>query len=353
MSSGLARLWTGMGCVGSLVVLASILLITGAPDKLFPNEPLNAGSEVLAIVCFLTTVVLVMLPFDVIGGLLIPAAVDEQEVDVRLWIKGWTRSIVLQVGFFAVTSFAYLQISRAFGAPWLIAFFAVLQVGLLAGQELVWRLMTSPHSSAAVSAEAAVVAHRDPRFTGGITGLPGRETIMIPLRWRSELDSVSYSLLIRRRKAALQTGARSKGVITAMVWNMLCFTGAILLAGTEVAAVSDLVSVFLWFLLLSFAGLLMLPFISRRSVLALDQYMARETDHEAVASAIQAVDRITECDSDRSVVAESIFQPIPCPRRRVLALTQPADRGAFGGPLARAVHCNVGRPELWAILPAD
>ena len=75
-------------------------------------------------------------------------------------------------------------------------------------------------------------------------------------------------------------------------------------------------------------------------------------------------------EPDRSAQLESIFHPIPSVRRRIRALTSPQRSDPAGGAwnlartalylshtglslLPRAVHCNVGRPELWVYLPTD
>jgi hypothetical protein len=175
-------------------------------------------------------------------------------------------------------------------------------------------------------------------------------------------------MFVERRRAARDSGGRVRGIALAMVWNITSFTAVILLSGAVIASVADLVTVFLWFLLLSFVGLLVLPPLNRNSVFALDRHLAVDVSTAELQQAIREVDQLTEQDPTRSASAESVFQPIPCPERRMHSL---ADEGpktvpawnvarttlflswAFGGPLARAVHCNVGRPELWAMLPTD
>jgi hypothetical protein len=156
--------------------------------------------------------------------------------------------------------------------------------------------------------------------------------------------------------------------LIAMFWNITGFTLSIIAVNGVINSVADLVTVYLWFLLYSFAGLLILPALNRRSVFALDRHFTKVHSHQELREAIAEVDRLTEQDPTRSPSAESVFQPIPCPERRSSAIVA-AGTGyvtawnvartalflswAFGGPLARAVHCNVGRPELWAIMPTD
>ena len=368
MSQAKARLLTGMGCVGSLVMTAVALLSTDAIAQLLPVRATDPAQELLSLTIFLTFVALLILPFDIIGGLLIPAAFESTPPHPRVWIWQWSRSIVSQLFMHSFSLFFYLQIGRAIGAPWLIPLFAVFQLGLLAGQELLWCLMTSNVRAKRSGRLVAFVTSNDRRFVGGVTGLPGLESILVPSSWQETLDPDQLRVVLRRREAALSSGARFRGIISAMLWNITCFSAAVLLAGGAVDSVADLAEIFLWFLLSSFVGLLVLPTFSRRSVFALDRILTRQTSPSELNAAIEAVDQLTEQDTARSAVAESIFQPIPCPQRRAHVLLQESDGApgawnvarlalyltwAFGGPLARSVHCNVGRPELWAILPVD
>ena len=368
MTVGKSRLLTGIACVGSLVVLAVAILANDVAGEIFPATPQTPPGEMLALICFMVAITGIMLPFDIVGGLIIPTIFETHSPEVGRWFRRWGRSVALQTAFYSLTLFFYLQIGREVGAPWLIALFAVLQVGLLSGQELLWRLMTGNRPTEADMKAVSFVQSDDPRFVGGITGLPGLESILLPDHWRFRLRHVDLRTLVIRRKSAMSSGARLRGIMTAMFWNVFSFASAILLSGASVVSVADIVNLFLWFLLLSFGGLLLLPTFSRSSVFALDRRVAEESGVDELCRAILAVDALTERDSQRSAAAESVFQPIPCPERRVAALNKAtqAHTGAwnvarlalflswaFGGPLARAVHCNVGRPELWAILPAD
>ena len=368
MNPGKARLWTGIGCVGTLVMSAGVLLSLDAADSLLPVSASTALNEYFAILAFFAAAAALLLPFDLIGGMLIPAAFETHPPKFRPWFRRWIRSVGIQLLFFSITFFFYLQIGREVGAPWRIAMFAAPQIDLIAGQELIWQAMTAQRTEESSEGSALFVRHSDQRFVGGITGLPGFETILIPAEWRARLTPPCLHLLVQRRRAAMSSGGRLRGIVFAMIWNITSFTAAILISGSVVISVADLVNVFLCFLLFSFVGLLILPALNRRSVFSLDQYFAVDFRAADLCHAISEVDQLTEQDPMRSAAAESVFQPIPCPERRLLSLAEEGPQTvpawnvarttlflswAFGGPLARAVHCNVGRPELWAILPAD
>lgn len=85
-----------------------------------------------------------------------------------------------------------------------------------------------------------------------------------------------------------------------MCWNISGFTLCIIAAGASVQSVADIVSVYLWFLLFSFAGLLILPVLNRQSVFALDQHFSNAHSHLELREAITDVDRITDQDPTRS-----------------------------------------------------
>lgn len=368
MTSGKARLWTGISCVGTLVLLASGALLTDAPARLFPTHSVTAFQEFFCFLGFFFVVAIVMLPFDLVGGVLIPAVYESQRPLNRHWLRQWSRSVAIQSLFFSITFFMYLQIGRQTGAPWLIVMFAVLQATLLAGQDFIWQAMTANWPLKSRTGVTQFVGHLDQRFVGGITGLPGLETILVPLRWQQQLRPACLRLLIQRRQAALKSGGRRRGILLAMLWNILGFSLAIAATGAVVTSVAEMLTAYFWFLLFSFSGLLLLPELNRRSVFALDRMCADDHGRVELQEAIVELDQLTEQDPARSAAEESVFQPVPCPVRRCDSLSSGGSRTvsawnvartalflswALGGPLARAVHCNVGRPELWAMLPGD
>lgn len=368
MTPGSARLWNGIACVGTLVLLACVLLLGSFPAAILPSAPASAFVELTSFLAFFAAVAVMMLPFDLIGGILIPTAFDTRPPGLLPWLMKWLRSVGVQLVIFSLTFSIYLGFGRAVGVWSLMVVFGIIQLMLLAGQELLWCVMSACRTATTRGGGPVFLRSTDDRFAGGIAGVPGCDTILMPDSWKLRLSASDLHLLIRRRQLAVATGGRLSGILLAMASNFLCFALAIVFAGGHIMSVADMITVYLWFMLFSFAGLLVLPFLNRRSVFALDHRIAMERSPEDLSRAIEAVDRLTERDPQRSASAESVFQPVPCPDRRRQALEEPG-HGRFnvwnvartalylswagGGPLARAVHCNVGRPELWALLPVD
>ena len=276
MGPGKARLWTGIGCIGTLVFVAGTMLFVDAPNALLPATRVGGAEEYLVILGFFAAAAGLILPFDLVGGVLIPAAFEMRPPRLALWIRTWCRCVAIQVLFFSLIFFFYLQIGREVGAFSLLFMFGILQVNLLAGQELIWQAMTSNRAGKVTGGSTLFVRNTDQRFVGGITGLPGCDSILIPDDWKIRLSPSYLTMLVDRRKAAVRSGGRLRGIIVAMLWNTISFALAIAASGSVIVSVADLVNVYLWFLLFSFAGLLVLPCLNRRSVFALDRHFANE-----------------------------------------------------------------------------
>ena len=153
----------------------------------------------------------------------------------------------------------------------------------------------------------------------------------------------------------------------ALVWNLTGFLLAYDLAGT-LATVAGLVSFSLWSTLWAFLGVLLLPTLSRRAVFAGDALaLAGGADEEVLIAVIEQLGRDQDDEYNRAAEVETIFHPLPSAARRGAKLNVPV---ATWGPwhvarvalylswanlslLSRAVHCNIGRPEVWVLLPSD
>jgi hypothetical protein len=228
----------------------------------------------------------------------------------------------------------------------------------------------SPHIEPDGKARAyELVQNRDRGFTGGWTGWPGREKLMIPASWLEDLDSRQLEAEVQRRMALRESGARARGVWVGLAFNLLGFALVVVFTAVDLATVSGVVGASLWMTLWSFLGALLLPSLSRPAVYAADR-LARDagTDPDTLVAAMQRLDQLLDDEPERPIVVESVFHPIPSVRRRIAGL-EGRDAGGVGawhaarmalflswasfGLLGRAVHCNCGRTELWMLLPAD
>ena len=369
-----ARLWLGICCVGFQVLFAITALATGLPERLVPVLTERLQSTFLATFALFLLLAATLLPFDVFGGYILPRRFTRTAPAASLFAFRLLRGIFVQVAVFTASFVLYGWLGAVWGTAAVLTAFAGTQLILIAVQSQVARWTGGLRTSERVpSSEAAVLHSDDAGFTGGITGLPGWDRVVIPDSWSETYSDEVYRTAVRRRQLIVTSGLRRRGVIAAVGWNTMLLAVALWLPGGGGETLVALTNSFLYFALLSFGGLLLLPVLSRRAVFAADrltaEHLAAEHGGAALIAQLAAhADQVPEGEPLRSVQKESVFHPVPCGARRTAALESAATTTsgfwnvartvlfcswAFGGPLSRSVHCNIGRPDLWVLLPTD
>jgi hypothetical protein len=208
----------------------------------------------------------------------------------------------------------------------------------------------------------------DEGFTGAVVGVVRPQLHLLPLRWREVLDADAFATAVQRRQMAVQSGAWWRGRMLAIGFTLLGIALVAAIVGDRrLATAEGIVTFSLMFTIWSFLGLLTLPTPSRRGVEEIDQRMLAAGCRRAVlARTIGLLDDLQDRERARSSLVETIFHPVPSVQSR---LRGPRSTGGHGcwdaartavyvsaaglGLLGRAVHCNCGRPSLWAFLPLD
>jgi hypothetical protein len=213
------------------------------------------------------------------------------------------------------------------------------------------------------------IAHAsDEAFVGGWVGLR-RPQLWIPARWSDASMSTLLAVQLVRRHHQWHSGARRRGLLRAALWNL---SGVLLLAPLLPWPMADARTFLvlpalstLW----SFVAVLFLPTASRQAVYHADRAAAVRLGTDAVGTALAQLDRWQDDEAERSPGVETIFHPVPSRGNRVRALARGGPVRFGGGHqstrltlytsiaslslLGRVVHCNIGRPELWAVYPGD
>jgi len=278
-------------------------------------------------------------------------------------------------------SAALLAAGRRGGTPAALVTAVALGVLLLLWNDLLARAVAAfrfepvsePVRKAALRAgidvtQLRVVASDEEAFTGGWVGLAGR-TLWLPLQWVNGLADDELAAQLSRRAA--MRGVRWRGIFAALLWNTFGLAMALQApdAGADTAA--GLIATSAWFTLWQFAGLLLLPSVSRPAILEADGVAAVRVGADATYRAMAKLDEWQEGEPSRVEAVETIFHPVPQLRERMQRLqagasaeplppsfyhatrTMLASGWAFTGLLGRVVHCNLGRPALWVVFPSD
>ncbi|MEM6776163.1 MAG: hypothetical protein AAF670_00820 [Planctomycetota bacterium] len=211
-----------------------------------------------------------------------------------------------------------------------------------------------------------VLRHHDTGFTGGVVGLPGMETVVLPAPTLTELSPEQLAIVIARRLEAIQSGSRTRGLLLALAWVITGFALSTMIPGAGVTSVAGLTMTCLAFTLWTFLGLLTLTTLSRQASYAIDgKVLQSGASPEMFKQTVKTLDTLQDDEPRRSALIETIFHPVPSVDNRDgensgnTPIAWHAARitlfvsWACMGMLVRAVHCNVGRPELWVMLPTD
>jgi hypothetical protein len=366
------RLWLGIAGVGTATTLAALLLATGAPQRLLPSDVAAPfATHLVAALAALLLLALVHLPLEWLGG----ARVVRAPLPFGRWLGRWVRGAAVQAAVWATAATLLLLAARVGGAvaAWLafvgVQVVLVLQRPVLAravgalrveAPDVAWR--RAIEGAGLDAARVRLVHTDDPAFVGGWMGARAG-TLWLPAHWRALPAYALHAVLARRRWIA-ESGAHARGLWGAVAWNALGAAVVLDIAGapaTAAALVTFSAAMTLW----AFASVLLLPTASRRAVFAADAAVRDLRLHDAIVP----LDRWQDDEPARSALVETVFHPVPAREARLARLEAAPVPSAFAmhhlarhalflawgamTPLSRAVHCNVGRPALWVMLPGD
>jgi hypothetical protein len=379
LSYARSRLYLGISGVGTAVLAATCLLVFDIPQAGFTTtEGQSVGRALFGVGIFFAMVQALFFLFDLLGGALVVRRTDH----APFWLTLWMRGVAVQWAVWMLTAATLMVTARSAGP--------LATVGAFVGMQLLLAQLRGPfarfiaplrvHSTPPVFAQAAemagidvkrlqVVDTSDEGFVGGWSGILPR-LLVVPRRWELlPVDALAAQLA--RRQAVAASGAHMRGVLGAIGWNTLGFVIVQLLAGSTPATAEGLVTLMAGMTLWAFAGVLLLPTPSRAAVYAADQAASAKMGSASVQSSIERLDRWQDDEPTRSPIIERIFHPVPARANRLQRLSRAEAGGlrpvhahhlarhalwlGWGAltPISRAVHCNVGRTALWAMLPGD
>ncbi len=368
--------------VGLIVVVSIAAIVFDLPNRWLPTSRSFVWGDVTAILAIIAGHIIVMIPVDFIGGYFLPTRFGRTETSRREFTGVWARGVIVQGSLFAFSFLAILAAGRAGGVVAAMLVIGVMAIVYVAMQR---RLVcyatggcceiTDDKVERAVRRATAwglndrplIVVHAtDPGFNGGVVGLPRFESIVVPMDFVDRLTTKQLAVVVARRMVAIETGSRTRGIVVAIGWILVGFGLSTLLPGGGVTSVAELVMTCLGFTVWTFLGLLTLPTVSRQASYAIDgEVLRRGAEAETLTETIYTLDTWQDDEPSRGTLVETVFHPVPSASNR----TQERQSGSpyawhaarmtlflswsCMGLLSRAVHCNAGRPELWAMLPAD
>lgn len=382
---GRMRRWLGIAYVGTVVLACLILLSCALASKFFSvlSQPIVSLAAQLG--CALLFFSLCSLPFDVVGF-----NIEKLYGRTKLTLSNFLVKQVCAATRHSVVLLAMALLVAMLWSQWglagLLSASLLLSLLLISNQLLFARFYGEVLSERApdgtvllafpgVKSARLAFALTDERcFSGGIVGLPGFEKIVIPKWWLSDFTVDQLRAELLRRNLIIASGGRFRGIMLAVSFTNIGLLLAAHFTQSHFALPLDsaagLVTLSALFTIWSFLGLLTLPHFSHAGVYEADRLaLDSGLDKDVLLQTIAKIDAHLEDEQERSHAVDTIFHPVPTIARRRLALESGVnckEQGAWQaaryavflsviglGLLGRAVHCNAGKPELWAMLPAD
>jgi hypothetical protein len=363
---GRARLWLGIAGVGTVVTLAAGALAAGLPAAVDARTGPSPLAAVVALAVYAAAHAAVQLPFDLLGGYVLPRRYGRSVPPLPTFVGRLARGAFVYAALL-FAALGVLLVAGRFGGVWGVPLAALgLSAALLAGRVRV-AVALARFRPEVPSGASRFAAADDEGFTGGVLGVLRPRGHLLPARWREVLTPEQLAHARLRREIAVSSGSWRRGRLVALAFNLFGIGVAAAVVGAErLGTAAGTVELSLLFTLWSFLGLLTLPTVSRRGVAEVDARARAAGASDAVAEATAAaLDALQDDEPERPAVVEAIFHPVPSVSARSAAAGPPptgawdAARTAVylglagGGLLGRAVHCNCGRPALWAFLPVD
>ena len=358
------RLYLGMLTVGSWVVLATLLLVSGVLESLGIWLAKLGLPEFAALSMMVLGFCLIQLPFDWLGGHWLPRRYG---LPSHFTLPSYCMAVFKHSLIFSASinilhvAGQHLGLTGALGALLVLIMIGVQSQHLLARWLGCLKNKTLEQDDGVLIYEGT-----DTAFSGGISGWPGLERVILNHSWQGELKTNGMAWLKDRRRRAIRSGLRMNGLIWAIMWISSSFILAAFLAGFPTGDVTATMRMLLYGVFFHFGGLLLLPTLSRRGSLALDGIDS--TPDNACSHTkewTKAITILTDGEERRAAWIERIFHPLPSMENRMTPYENTgwaawnATRYMLflstlaGGFLSRSVHCNIGRPELWIMPPVD
>ena len=379
MTYARSRLILGMSTVGTVVLVWLAVLGFELYRKFEAVILESVVDQVIALAIILALVFGALLPFDILGGFILPTKFSKSKTTFQRWFIAYLLAVTGQ--FFSYIILGVLVVNLASFRPFIATLgFAVLSILVLLIRNMVISCRLKPYSKVddglrkgealarswlTISNQIFIVNREDIGYTGGIIGFGRRSKILIPRRWLSFGVDV-LATIIARRAIAISSFSHTTGVIIALACNISGFVCANLLASSPISSLAWLIEFIAWFNLWTFLSLLILPTFSRSASSLVDyRLVSLKVPKALVIHATETMNGLQDNERSRNMLIETIFHPIPSVERRSLerplfpiktwqvARTSLFVSWAGLSLLARAVHCNVGRPDLWLLPPSD
>ncbi|MCP4885199.1 MAG: hypothetical protein GY904_01090, partial [Planctomycetaceae bacterium] len=321
-----SRLILGMVTVGTIVVLSVLVLSTGCFGISVERFGRADLQQVWLIPTALAAFFLLLVPFDFLGGFVLPKRFARSQQTFADWSKRYLPGVIQQWLVYSIVATLLAVLAASYGVAMAVVFTALVMLVMVVIRDLgmshqqVDELKNSPTLQKAIRSvegwgisvnRISIADHRDSGFTGGIVGFGKWSTIVIPRRWLA-FEAERLATAIARRALAIQSGSYTIGIVASSGFNLVGFALSMAAGSGEVGSLIWLLTSMCWFTIWSFAGLLLLPTISRNASLKIDRRLASQgVSKRLIIASANELDQLQDGEPSRTAIIEAVFHPIP------------------------------------------
>lgn len=350
-------IWTGV---------CGFLLWQGYQGSQMEWEP----TRLTATLVLMALMVLVSLPMDWLGGYWLVHRYSRSSIKAGEWWLGWAKAATIQsliMGLnLLVLGAATVWLGWLGALGWLfISMMIFLGFQFYLHVAMTWQPHVMENNQGRL---LFVVDTADRTFTGGIFGIPGKESIVYPKYWQERFGKSVNQLLIARRHGAVNIGSHGRGVLLAIGWNLGLFALAMFLSPELPSTGLGLISTVAIFSLLNLlTQLFPLPAISRSAVYQLDLWTyQKKMNPDDLRKSMEVTHRLREDLGEENLpLSRWAATPTRAMRDQHFSRQKPV-KGAWQASrqanftswagfnlLNRVWPDQLGRPDVWVFPPVD
>ncbi len=358
-SAALGRSRYRLGLAAWMAFMAFHATVLGL---VFTSAPALPTAAPAALALWLAAQVVLLLPFEYLSGHHFPKKIG-REIAFSVWLGQWARATAIQLALFGLFAALIMGSAAMVGHNWGGWLTFTLVMLLLAGSQTWVAFAIAPFSLQNDTDRGRTLAWFDAAetaFSGGIAGLPGQESLVMPARWKRMLPERVFRFILIRRQAAIRLGAHGRGVMLALGWNLAAFILPSVLPGVDLATAPGLITAVGVFVGLNALGALtLLRAAGRRAVAEADLWAFFEgQDADVQREAYTATARLHD---EFTATKAPLFQLRPSDAdRQAFLSTQKKQKGAWQAAsyalyygwaglslLGRVWPGRTGIPALW------
>jgi uncharacterized protein YbjT (DUF2867 family) len=189
---GRARLWLGISAVGTFVTLATWALFLDLPARIPQRIDLTIWGQARALLAFVLMYAVIQLPFDLLGGYLLPKRFGRAHPPLGSYLVSLARGVTAHAALLFLAAMAILLAGRwggiagataaGLGLSLLLLRVRVALAALMAPLQL--RPSEPTLSPLGDSLPVTVAQSPDEGFTGAVVGVLRPRFQIVPARWR-------------------------------------------------------------------------------------------------------------------------------------------------------------------------